>query len=220
MQDGRYRFSALLLGWLKFYRVWLVIWLILTVTFIFFGQPFFLGWFISPEYSPYFISGIIFFLVQREGYNRLYASVLVIAFVMALRHAFIVADTFTHDISLTDRYIVMAIVTGFYGVFYLISRKRISLQYRNIYLILGGMTYPLYLLHNVGGKLTFDYFVSFISPLPLLVLITLAVMGLSYVINIWLEKKLANRLKIYLFNRLENVSGFTKTSPVLGRGND
>jgi len=196
-------FVLMLLGWLKFYRVWLLIWLVLTVMFVLFHQPFFLGWFISPEYSPYFISGIIFYLAQREGYSKLYVSVLGIAFVMALRHAYIAVDSFSHDISPIDRYIVMAIVTSFYGVFYLISRKSISLKYRSIYVILGGMTYPLYLLHNTGGKLTFDFFVSFISPLPLLVLITLIVMGLSYVINVWLEKRLANQLKVYLLKHLE-----------------
>lgn len=205
-------FALMLLGWLKLYRIWLSIWLVSTVIFTFSKQPFFLGWFISPEYSPYFISGIIFYLAGREGYDKLYVTVLGVAFAMALRHAFIVADSFSASITYFDRYIVMAIVTSFYVVFYLNSRGKIELESRNFYVALGGITYPLYLLHNAGGKLTFEFFVDFMSPVPLFVLITLAMMGLSFLIHIWVEKKLANRLKLELLKRLEESRGHAKAT--------
>jgi peptidoglycan/LPS O-acetylase OafA/YrhL len=199
-------FLLMILGWLKAYRVWLVVWLIATLSFVSFGQPYFMGWFISPEYSPYFMSGIIFYLARREGYNKLYVAILAVAFLLALRHAFIVADSFTEYMSFADRIIVMGIVTSFYFIFYKISRNQIELKYRGSYIILGGMSYPLYLLHNVSGKRTFDYFVDCVSPLPLLILITLAVLGLSFVIHTRLEKIYSNRLKTYLFRKWSEVT--------------
>jgi len=199
-------FMLSLLGLLKFYRIWLSIWLIATFMFVFYGQPFFMGWFISPEYSPYFISGIVFYLVQREGYNKLYSLILGLGLVLALRHAFHAVDSFAQDISLLDRYIVMTIVFSFFVNFYLISRNKIGLKYRRVYLVLGGMTYPLYLLHNAIGKIVYDNFIDFLQPFPLLLLITITVMGLSYAINLSIEKRLANHLKYFLFDKLERGS--------------
>ncbi len=193
-------FVLMLLGWLKYYRIWIPIWLAATICYIFLGQPFFLGWIISPEYSPYFISGIIFSLAQREGYRPLYIAVLGIAMLMALRYAFVEADRFSETISTTFPYLVVAVVFTFFAIFYLLSREKITLGYNRIYLVLGAMTYPLYLLHNANGKIIFDRYVDVVHPLLLLVLITLAIMILCYLINIFVEKKLANRLKHFLYD--------------------
>lgn len=203
-------FVLSLFGWLKHYRIWLPIWLAATLCFVFFGQPFFMGWFMSPEYSPYFIAGIVFYLTQREGYNPLYLGILVLAMILAMRYAFGIADSFTHDIDLGDRYIVVALVGSFFGLFYLLSTGRVRLGYRRIYLVLGAMTYPLYLLHNVAGKLLFDHFRTEVPAFPLLLLITLIVMGTSYLINTWVEQRFANGLKFYLFALMKRIPLFAR----------
>ena len=47
-------FLLVALGVFNHYRWWLTIWLISTISFLVFKQPFFMGWFISPAYSPFF----------------------------------------------------------------------------------------------------------------------------------------------------------------------
>src|SRR5262249_53213205 len=47
-------------------RLWLTLWLLMVVSYRLFHQPFFLGWFITPFYSSYFIAGIAFYLIWTE----------------------------------------------------------------------------------------------------------------------------------------------------------
>jgi peptidoglycan/LPS O-acetylase OafA/YrhL len=60
-----------------------------------------------------------------------------------------------------------------------------------VLLILGVISYPLYLLHNLCGKTLIDYFQGAI-PLPLLVsLISLVVVLMALAVHILIEKPIA-----------------------------
>ena len=49
------------------FKVWLTIWMAITVSYLVFAQPFFMGWFISPSYSSLFIAGVLFYLIGQQG---------------------------------------------------------------------------------------------------------------------------------------------------------
>lgn len=56
-------FILILTNVIRKYYVFLSIWLFLSYTYYFTGQPFFMGWVISPYYSSFFISGISIYLL-------------------------------------------------------------------------------------------------------------------------------------------------------------
>ena len=51
-------FVLLFLGLFKYWRYWLLVWFALAIGHFFYKQPFFMGWFINPGYSFYFIGGV------------------------------------------------------------------------------------------------------------------------------------------------------------------
>lgn len=181
-------------------RIWLFIWLAATIAFVIFKQPFFMGWFISPEYSSLFIAGITFFLARHEGLQPFHVTVLLISFVMSGRYAFLTVSDFARNVTTSDRWTAVLIVAGFYILFLLIATRRFSLRPTPLLLALGGMTYPLYLLHNRIGKEVFDAFKGAFAALPLLLVIAALVMAASLFIHLVLERQIANRLKAVLIN--------------------
>ncbi|MBK9951140.1 MAG: acyltransferase [Candidatus Competibacteraceae bacterium] len=52
------------------FNLWLSIWLFLTTLYLAIGQPFFMGVFINPHQSCFFIGGVTFYLIQKEGLNK------------------------------------------------------------------------------------------------------------------------------------------------------
>ena len=191
-------FLLIYFGLFNKYKIWIAIWLCLTILFFVNSQPFFLGWFISPYYSPYFISGIIFYLARKDGYNLFYVITLLTSLVLASIYAYDVIDSFSKNISQLDRVIAVAIVCSFYLIFLLISLEKLTLKASKVFIIMGGMTYPLYLLHNVIGKTIFNYFSNIIHPIPLIFIISIMIFYISYLAYEYIEVRYSKRLKLSL----------------------
>jgi peptidoglycan/LPS O-acetylase OafA/YrhL len=188
----------LALGWFNKFRVWLTIWLALTAVFQATGQPFFMGMFISPEYSPYFIAGITFFLVRRDGLDRWSASILLGTLVLACTFAYGAISDFTRRVDTSDRLIAAGLVVAIYGLFTMIALKRFHVRETVRLTRLGGMTYGIYLLHNAAGKDIYEALHGRVAALPLLLAIAVGVLVLAYVIHVQVERRIADRLKTWL----------------------
>jgi peptidoglycan/LPS O-acetylase OafA/YrhL len=183
------------------YQFWLPLWLIAATMFLLTGQPFFLGWAVSPEYSAHFIAGMAFFLLKRDGRPSWFPLLMLAgALPLACANAFKMAGDFMHDVTTTDRWTAAAIVAGFFAVFAVACLKRRPWQANAWILALGGMTYPLYLLHNRIGKTLFVAFHSRIGAIPLLLAISGAMLALAYSIHVFLERRIADRLKARLIS--------------------
>ncbi len=192
-------FALLAVGLISRYRWWLPLWLLAAWTFRFLHQPFFMGWFISPEYSAYFIAGILFFLMRREGPSRFQFMLLAPAMVLSCINAYSAIDTFSRDITSSDRLVAIAVVCAIYATFLLIALRKFTLHSSSLVLMLGGLTYPLYLLHYRLGKSIYDAAVGHVAPMLLLLGITLLVLALSWFVHMYLERRIADPLKRWLF---------------------
>jgi peptidoglycan/LPS O-acetylase OafA/YrhL len=64
---------------LPHWRYWLSAWLLLAIAYHFSRQPFFMGWFINPEYSFYFIGGVCTYLLYKLPGNRLLQIIFVVS---------------------------------------------------------------------------------------------------------------------------------------------
>lgn len=198
--------ALLLFDLVRHYRIWIPIWLFATVTFLVFKQPFFLGWFISPEYSSYFISGIIFYLARRDGYSRFHVAILLPAIAVSSVYAYRALSSFARDVTDVDRMVAVGMVWCLYFVFFLVSTRKFTLRSSGFVLGLGGMTYPLYLLHNRTGKELYDFFSGTVPPLLLVFSIAAVMLLASWMIHVYLERGIADRLKFYLFSIASKIS--------------
>lgn len=184
------------------HKIWLSIWLALTVLFLFTEQPSFLGVFISPFYSSFFIAGVAFYLIYKEGVNKYNISIVSISLLVSSYWQYHLADEFIRDTDSFIKLVSVSIVWCFYILFYLIVTNRIKLTSRKIYTTLGALTYPLYLIHSVAGRHVINDLRERI-PEGIAVSITIVLMlFLSYLVHILIEKKTAPVIKRKLLNIL------------------
>jgi peptidoglycan/LPS O-acetylase OafA/YrhL len=203
-------FLLLIFGVFQKYYIWLSVWLALAIMHTAFGQPFFMGWFISPAYSSFFIAGVAFFLIQNYGKNAFNLIVLISSLVVSSFTAYGQADGFMVDANVMDKSISVVIVWFFYCLMYFLSIGKINLKERNVLITLGALTYPLYLIHNMAGKALIDKYSSIIPEQLLLVIVIGIMIFASWIIHLVIEKPLATPLKNYLLAIFDSNKSLTK----------
>ena len=176
-------------------RIWVSIWIVLIITFRFFQQPFFLGMFISPEYSPFFIAGVAMFMIRKEGQSVFYLAVLLVSAILACDSIYQIAPNMTKHRDEYVRWVSICINLAMFMVFYAVASHKIKLSIRPLYLIIGGLTYPLYLIHNVAGKIVMDSMVKSLGPEAVIVIACILAIFVSFIIYQYYEKRVATPLK-------------------------
>lgn len=203
-------FFLMVLGWFNEYRIWLGAWLLLAFLHFFTGQPFFMGWFINPHYSPYFIAGIAFCLMQKKGAGRFISIVLLSSLLLSSFQAYSHAYQFLRWPGMLERSIAVLLVWSFYALFYLMATGKIKPKDSKKYLALGSLTYPLYLIHNVAGKAVIDG-LNGVMPEGASVVATIGLMLFSaYAMHRVMDGMIAAPLKHQLLNMGTNVSRYIK----------
>lgn len=188
-------FMLLLIGAFKHYRVWLTTWIILCILYEVISQPFFLSWFISPKYSSLFISGIVFYLARMHGYDLFLRAALFFSYGLSLYFTPDQVDLYTTETTLQDKITGMLIVTSFYIFFFLISIGKLNINRNQILLVLGGLTYPLYLIHLIAGRRLMDAYFGAANNY-VIVSITMVIMLLcALIIHLLIDKKACGMLR-------------------------
>ncbi len=193
-------FLLLAFGVFQKHRIWLSLWLGLTVMHTAIGQPFFMGWFISPAYSSFFIAGVAFFLLQNDGKNPFNLFVLIVSLIVSSFAAYGQADSFINNANVVNKTISVAIVWLFYCLMYFLSIGKINLKERNFFIVLGALTYPLYLIHNVAGKVLIDKYSTIISEEIMVIVVIIIMILASWLIHLVIEKPISTPLKNHLLS--------------------
>lgn len=193
------------------FKIWVSIWLLLTMLFLISNQPFFLGWFITPFYSSFFIAGVAFYLIEKEGGNNFNIIVLFTSLIISSFYSFQQAKGFMANPGVTSQIIAVVLIWGFYFLFYALITKKITLSNRRYYLTLGGLTYPLYLVHNVAGKAIIDIYLKSLPDWLAVTITIIFVLGISFIIHIFIEKKIATPMKISLLYMLNSAKKMKNT---------
>jgi len=201
-------FCLLLLGVFNKFRIWLGIWLIATISYLFTEQPFFMGWFISPYYSSLFIAGVAYYLLYREGGNWFNISVLVLSLAVSSMYTYEQAADFMAMPDSSSRVTAVIVVWGFYLLFLMLALGKLIIKKSNIMYILGGLTYPLYLIHSKAGKTIIDQYKPYLAEEILVILVIVIMLAASFLIHFYLERRFSTPLKSFL---LKNASKFTST---------
>jgi peptidoglycan/LPS O-acetylase OafA/YrhL len=153
-------------------RFYALVGLVLLIGQIRNAQPILIGWLVSSvaalvagrfrylliaDYAPFFVAGATFFLVWSRGMSSTRAAMLLVSWGLAVREVVShVEEIEGHFKVALSGYALAAIVTGFFACMLLISLRRTGTFAERRWVLLGALTYPLYLLHQYIGFMVFN----------------------------------------------------------------
>lgn len=196
-------FILLLFRVIHYVRSWLSIWLFITLLYQLTAQPFFMGKIISPEYSPYFIAGVALYMIRLQRDVRFYTVILLIALLSGSYSIYQVTESMTNYPQDAVKWWSVVLINLAMLIFYLVACRKIQLNIRPIYLIIGGLTYPLYLLHNVAGKILMDSYLAYLGPVLSAIITLLLVLLLSFILYQYYEKQISSPIKRFLLEQIK-----------------
>ena len=173
---------------LPLWRYWLTLWCGAAVLHYFIRQPFFMGWFINPEYSFYFIGGVAAYLLSMQPRHLLLHAIFVVSMIFSAINAGHQIHDFLPHPSAQAAWFAQGIVIIFYAFFYFLAKGYFNLK--NVpwwWVYLGAMSYPLYLLHNRAGKSMIDYFSLSYDMNLVLVSVIVALLIVSLLVHLLIE---------------------------------
>ena len=148
------------------------------------------------DYAAYFIAGAMMYQVWSHGLSWLRAGVILGCWVLSLYESWIALPKFeaNNDVVM-DRGIVLSLVTAFFVLMFLVATKRTGWIGRRNWIVLGALTYPLYLVHQSIGYVIFNHLYPAVDA-HLLLWGTVAVMiAVARVVNVHVEQPFAGPLK-------------------------
>jgi peptidoglycan/LPS O-acetylase OafA/YrhL len=184
-----------------------VLWTIASVIVPEFANTF-AGDVLQPEYSPYFIAGIAFYLMYRFGPNLLLACIVLVSYILATHQ--IKTDVQTqatlagNHLSLAVVYAVLAACFALIG---LVALGRLSWVRGKWTIVLGTVTYPLYLIHQAVGFTVISRLDRHLNRYVLLTGLILVMIGTAWLIYRTVEKTLAPKVRRALMASLHVPAG-------------
>jgi peptidoglycan/LPS O-acetylase OafA/YrhL len=154
------------------------------------------------KYSSFFIAGMLFYKIFKNNklkYKLLLIPTLFLSILSALDSINKMSLDYNSNFS---SFVTISLIVSFYVLFYLITTRVIEFINKPIYLKIGLLTYPLYLIHQVIGYIIFNHFYNLINNYLLLFFVTVLMISISFYINKYIEIPLSR----YIGSRLNNFS--------------
>jgi peptidoglycan/LPS O-acetylase OafA/YrhL len=159
-----------------------------------FGRP--LSFLLFPRFAPFFIAGMVFYLIQTSQAARwkLY-SLLLLSYVAALWSTKVVLTemitVYQQPFSLI---VAWGAVTVFFSVFLLVINRQLQVGQAKWLAWAGALTYPIYLLHHNVGYVAFQRLGGLVPKYVLLPALLAAVFGLAYLLHVQVERRYSKPL--------------------------
>lgn len=192
-----YAFVAVIIALGQIHRAqsFLVVWLLATAVLEFFPVTT-LRTLLIANYSAYFIGGATLYLVWSRGLSWARAGIILVAWILAVIECLGGIPEFERHFNTTVNPIVMtAIVTSFFAVMLLVSLRLTGSIGLRRWLVVGAMTYPLYLLHQTIGFIIFSRVHPAINTHLLLWGTVLLMLVIAYLVHVFVERTLSAPLK-------------------------
>ncbi|MBC6609409.1 acyltransferase [Hymenobacter sp. BT507] len=147
-------------------------------------------------YAPYFIAGMLFYLIQQPGGRTWFRYVLLgVAYILAIRTGFSKAAVLTTTYhGVLSRGVVITVITCFFLLFLLITLGKTDLSRLTWLSWLGSLTYPLYLVHGSIGFIIFHRVGHLMNKYILLVATLGLMLMVAYLIHVLIEKRYSKKL--------------------------
>lgn len=147
-------FLVLAIGAMEHIELWLGVWLAAATMSAVGIAPKWLASLALHPFGPYFISGCLFYLLRTRGTSVFRAVALVVACGLGAAYAVKQQPGFLYEaITPLSSIIVASSVVIFHAIFAAIALIPSIIPPSRWWYWLGGLTYPLYLLHNRIGKI-------------------------------------------------------------------
>ncbi|SEK94955.1 Peptidoglycan/LPS O-acetylase OafA/YrhL, contains acyltransferase and SGNH-hydrolase domains [Streptacidiphilus jiangxiensis] len=154
----------------------------------------------QPTYAPFFVGGILMFLMYRFRPGPLLWLMLGASWLLAQHQLLILVNEeggWSAHLRLSWT-VGVALVTACYAVILAIALGRLTFLNRRWLVTAGALTYPLYLLHEELGWLVIGRLAGRVAPEALLAGVVLLMLLGAYLIHRLVERPLASRLKTWL----------------------
>ena len=193
---------------------YLFFWLLLSLINYYIELPRIVTFFLIPEYAPYFIGGAMFYIGYKDRFSLNNVLMIMASYIVGNLYLGERVD-FLSSLLATEinQSIVFSIVFILYLLFWTIIKIQIKMPIKKynilakILVIMGGMTYPLYLIHGNIGFIIFNIFYEDINKYILLILVIGLMLLVSYFIYNVLEKRIAKILN-YFLNKVLSILSF------------
>lgn len=156
-----------------------------------------LHFFAMPQYAPYFIAGIAFYLMRRFRPTMLLWGLVGVQFLLAQHYVPERMDTnlgphLAGQLPTWPARLVIAL--GFLAIAAVALGHLDRVRWRWLKTA-GAITYPLYVIHMAIGITLIHHFRDRVAPLPLVVSVTAAMVALAWLIHVFVERPLSKRLR-------------------------
>ncbi len=190
-------FLLMSLGWFRRHIDWIVIvWLGVSIADTALVHSGLLHRLFVTDQSAFFAAGLVLYEIYRGRRDRKVMLLLALTAVAAVDQALIgAAWTRNHYAIELDNWVVASICLGAIGAVWLATRVRRLPLPAPLILAIGGLTYPMYLLHQHIGFMLFNRFEGYASPAVLIVATVATMIALSWAIWRFVERPAQRRLK-------------------------
>ncbi|MEU9702380.1 acyltransferase [Streptomyces sp. NPDC047981] len=156
-----------------------------------------LHFFAMPQYAPYFIAGIAFYLMHRFRPTLLLWGIVAVQFLLAQNYVrgrmrMNLGKQLSEQLPTWPARLVIAV--GFLMIAAVALGWLSRIQWRWLKTA-GAITYPLYIIHMAIGITLIHHFRDRVAPVPLVVAVTAAMLVLAYLIHVCVERPLSKRLR-------------------------
>lgn len=184
--------AFLAVGQLRRYPAFLMVWLILSVAVLVRPQGIVTSLFMT-DYSGFFIGGSLAYLIHKRNNPKWVVYAYFATGAVAIMQSLLRLDHlhYVYKGVLFDAIVIAGLVAAMFVAMYLIARGRTGWLGRSNWVLLGAMTYPLYLIHQSVGLMVFNRLYPTYSA-PVLAIGTLTLMLLlALTIHLWVERPLS-----------------------------
>jgi peptidoglycan/LPS O-acetylase OafA/YrhL len=185
----------LMMGKIRHAQKLIISWLALSVVFELFPIGAF-RYILITDYSAYFIAGATYFLIWSRGLSLTRFAILTVSWLLAMFQALSGLHGFgMHFNTFMSKYIVAGVITIFFVLMMLISLRRTGFFGRTRWLLIGSLTYPLYLLHQNIGFMVFNMAYPVVNVHILFWGVIVSLLVSSYAVHYLIESPLSLPLK-------------------------
>lgn len=189
---------------IKYIEVYALLWITWSFSFYFFHFPYILNKFLFASFSSYFIAGSMFYLIKYKGISFFRFLIILLTWILSTLYSLKYMERqIEHFGTIFSSFVIIFILTMFYGVFFLISLNKTNFINKRFFMYFGALTYPLYLIHQNAGYILLNYFSQSLNKFFLLFSIIIVMLLISFVIYYYIEKTITPRLKYYMKNDKE-----------------
>ncbi len=159
----------------------------------------YVGFFLIPNYAPYFIAGAMFYIIHAEGVCVYKIFIIAVSYLASLREAIHkVSGMQSHYHSEFSEAAIAITLAVFFLILFFVATGRTRKFASDSWLLLGALTYPLYLIHQNIGFIVFNLSYPHVSPHATMVGTVAGILLAAYVINRKVERQYARPMKVLL----------------------